>query len=889
MKLQFLEKYNSKGAYTMFLVFFLFPFFVFSQTLTGNIISETGDKIPFANVIIKESINTEKISEFTLAKNGIYTISLKKAYKKVFVVVNATNYETVVKEVQVTDKDEKLSLDFTLKREKVREIQEVIIKQKKDAFEVKEDTVVYDVSRYKDPADRKVQDVLKKMPGITVNDKTGEIKYKGKPVEAVKLEGDDLFGTNYTVGTKNINIDIVEKVEAIENYSDNPLLKGIESSDKVALNLKIKKGKIDFSGNIDWASGFNADSKQMQAINTNLLQVAKNYKSFLNLSYNNIGVNQSPYDYFSNSLSIDQQKDSNYSATKVIPDNSFGSFIDDNRANRNNAFFSSYNLIFKAIKKNSTRVNISYLKDKLIQDIYNESMILDENITISDSYRTKKSPEFYRVEIDSKTNTSKKSLLEYKLTAYNENSNQYSSIIQNGVKNYETDLLTKNSFLKQTVQFTYKLNEKSALQFNTTYSWNNIPQTINSLPDFSINNDEKFNTQLSNFKKSILDIQLLFLGKYKSMKYLFSVESINETNRYNSSIVGQNTNSFENAYFNNFVNNRNSFYFSGQINFNFSKLYIQPSYNLVYQKQNIVATNFEKDRLLFEPKLYLKYKINDTSLINGIISYNQKLFSEDKLIINPVFISNRNIISNIASLEIQKTFNSRLSYIINDLYKQLNFNFGIYYTNDKGNYFSEINIAPYLTSYKYFYSPNTRNTYGLDFSYDKYFSFLDSVIKLGSNVSFSNYENIVNGSDIRKINSNSITNDFSWRTVFDLKINFENKFTYNINTTKVETGENNILKSFNNSFKIIAKPLRKVSLISGIDNFIPNIDKKTNYIFIDSTIRYTVNRNWELSFFAKNLLNKRNITEIDINDYSINTTNAQIIPRYFLFNITYNF
>ncbi|WP_278353696.1 hypothetical protein [Chryseobacterium gleum] len=887
MIIHFFEKIINKGTSTMFLVFLLCSECLFSQTISGIISSEEGNKLSFVNILVKENADSEKIDQFTHTKNGFYSLVLNKRYKKLYIVVNAANYETLIKEVDI-DNIEKISLDFILKKEKTKAIQEVIINQKKASFEIKEDTVTYDVSKYKDPADKKVQDVLKRMPGITVNEKTGEIKYKGKSVEAVKLEGDDLFGTNYTLGTRNINVDIVEKVEAIENYSDNHLLKGIESSDKVALNLKIKKGKIDFSGNIDWASGFDFDVKQVSSINSTLLQVAKKYKSFFNLSYNNIGINQSPYDYFSNNLSLDQQKNSDYSAMKIINDQSFSSFLEDSRSNRNNAFFSSYNLIFKASPKNSTRINLSYLKDRLIQDIHNESYIINDDLNLSDTYNTIKKPELYRIEVDSKINTSKRSLLEYKLSTYNENTRQYSSVLQNGNKNFETNLSTKNTFFKQNLQFTYKLTDKSAFQFNTTYAWNDIPQNMSSFPYFNIENDTYLNTQLSNFKKSVLDFQLTYLAKYRNIKYFFSVGNIYETNKYTSEVLDLN-NSPEIAYANKFNNKIKSTYLSGQANFNISRLYIQPSFNVYYQEQSLADMHLENKAVLFEPKLYLKYKISEIAFINSIVDYRQKPFSEDKLFVNPVFISNRNVISNVPSLSFQKTFNSRINYIINDLYKQLNFNFGLYYISDKGNYFSDITISPYITRYQYFYSPKVRNTYGGDFMYDKYFSFLDSVLRLNSNLSFSNYENILNNSKTRKINTVAQTYDFSWKTVFDFKVNFENKLTYNINSTQVEEGEKNTLKSFNNSFRIIAKPFSKFSIITNFEYFRPNVKSEINYFFIDNTIKYVVDRSWELSFFIKNLLNKKMITEVDINDYSVNTTNVNIIPRYFLMNITYNF
>ena len=87
------------------------------------------------------------------------------------------------------------------------------------------DTTSFNVSAYKDGTERKIQDIIKKLPGVQLNEKTGEIKYKGNSIETVTLDGDDLFGYDYTIGTKNINVDMVDKVQAIENYTKKSTLK----------------------------------------------------------------------------------------------------------------------------------------------------------------------------------------------------------------------------------------------------------------------------------------------------------------------------------------------------------------------------------------------------------------------------------------------------------------------------------------------------------------------------------------------------------------------------------------------------------------------------------------------------------------------------------------
>jgi len=280
-----------------FLLALVVPFHLFSQTISGKIENVNGDKILFANIVTKDSINATNIKEFIIARNGVYSITLTKQYKQLVLEVTANKYQ---KEVVIIDSfiaTKNYVHNFFLIKDTVAKLQDIIVTAKVRPFQINGDTVNYNVSAYRDGTERKIQHVIKKLPGIEVNEKTGEIKYKGKSVETVKLDGEDLFASNYSIGTKNINADMVEQVQAIENYSDNPLLKGIENGNKVALNLILKKKKADYSGSLDL--GFGAlSSKVATDASTNILGISKKYKSFATISYDNIGINNTPFDYF---------------------------------------------------------------------------------------------------------------------------------------------------------------------------------------------------------------------------------------------------------------------------------------------------------------------------------------------------------------------------------------------------------------------------------------------------------------------------------------------------------------------------------------------------------------------------------------------------------------
>ena len=231
-------------TYICFIFFFLFfKAQLFSQTLTGTVLDSENEQVFSATVLIRDSTTPDEVKEYTIARNGSFSITLKKAYTNIVIEVASNEYHSVFDTIKKPQKDKTYHIDFLLLKKDITRLDEVVVVAKESPFVVKKDTLVYRVSRYMDGTERKIEEVIKKLPGIQVNESTGEIKYQGKSIETVLLEGDNLFGYNYSIGTKNINVDMVEEIEAIENYSENLLLKGVEGGEKVALNLKLKKGE----------------------------------------------------------------------------------------------------------------------------------------------------------------------------------------------------------------------------------------------------------------------------------------------------------------------------------------------------------------------------------------------------------------------------------------------------------------------------------------------------------------------------------------------------------------------------------------------------------------------------------------------------------------------
>ncbi len=876
--------------------FISFAVTTFSQVITGNITNIQGENLMSVNVLIKESNQSNLISEYIISKNGKFSITLKSNYQKIFIELNLYGYFKETHIIENPDKNKTYNINFILRKDEINILEEVIVTAKKKSFTIKKDTIKYNVNAYRDGSERKIQDIIKKLPGIEVNTSTGEIKYKGKSVETVLLEGDNLFGYNYSLGTKNINVDMVEQVQAIENYSENPLLKGIENGDKVALNLILKKGKIDFSGNVDLGLGLFETGKQALNINSNILGITKNYKSFATLAYNNIGINHSPFNYFDFNLNLEQLEEKDFFAQKIILETRFSNTLDNKRVNINNQYFGNYNAIFKINKRLKVKTNLYYINDKITSNQFfkNQYTIQGETFTTTDNTFITKKPKQYRGDLEIKYNSSKTALFEYNLRIRQENIKTPSSIISNNNNNIKSLLNSEDFYLKQKLLYTKKISNRKAFQFAVFQSTNTIPQTYKINPSFVDSGNFDSDTQKSEYTKNYLETKITLLGSTLiDNKYTFSIGEILNNNKLQSKLLSEILTAGNGT--NNLKYSKNSTYHLGAYHLNVGKWKFSPSYSLSYLNQELDnrenGTKNNQNNFIFEPSLNIRYRLNSVSFLSAKAGYNKTANVERYLFLNQILINNRTTISNVPSLELQESINYGLFYFNNDLYNQLQINIGVNYQKTTGNFFTNSIINENTTQINYFFLPQDNSNLSFNFLIDKYIPFLESTIKLSSNYSISEYKNIVNNSELRNNKSQFSNTKLFIKTAFDGFINFENTVSFIKSISENENDNQFSNESLNNTFKIILKPSKKWFLFLSSDYFLPNKSQKSeNYMFLDATIRYKPkNKKLAFNFMAKNVLNEDNFEQIQTSDFSTNIYRTNILPRYYLLNMTYNF
>lgn len=858
------------------LLFFFFFILSFSQSVQFTIKDEQGIPIPICNVLFKEK-NSQTIVEYTKIFDGSATYLLKKKYQDLEIEITSTSFYPEKIDIVAPKTEQQYRFNIVLRKNKTIQLQEVIVKKTDRPYKVKKDTVVFDVAKYRDGSEKKVEDLIKKLPGVEV-DKNGSIKYKGKALETVTLDGDNIFSTNYRVGTKNINIDMVEQIEAIENYTKNHLLKGIESEGRVALNLKLKKGKSDYSGTLENGVGLKEHIKEAYYANMYLMQIAATVKSFATVNLNNIGRSDTYFYEKQSSKSMDRKSEDDFRAKKILSDDLFYPSLDPVRFNRNQQFFVSYNSLFKLTKKVNLKVNFNFIDDKINskQQIQTINYIDNKVFTTNDDYSYVKKPNVATAEIELRINTSKASLLEIYSKQYFEKSALEANYTKNDQFGFDNNNETNSFFSVNKLVHTWKVANDKALQTNLYYTFDKEPQIFSS-----IGSSESIQQESTFHKQSIL-FNSVFLGKNDNINYMIQFGGNLTRNPYFSA----NELEINNVYLSN-----NSCYNYSQLKYKFKKIVFTPSvsftkYNFTLS-DNVLNSNKKSNNFVFEPSLFIDYRILK-GMLQFSCSYKQKPISEEYIFTNSVFISNRTIMLNKPSLDFQKINHYTLNYQYTDLASNTTFSLATQYEKSNGQFLSSFTIGERFSVVKNEFFNESSISKGANLRFSRFIQGLSSTLTFSSNWLETLYPNFVNNSDIRRNSNQNFKNSFEFRSGFSTKVNFENAIVHNV--LKSKSTQKNTIQAIQNTFKVRYKISKKSNVVLKSDWFLPDLKENSNsYNFVDFEYYFKWNDKLNFIVVGNNLMNLKNFSQYQNNDFSKFVSQTNLTSRFIVLSMEYSF
>lgn len=223
-----------------------------NMKVTGTVYDTTGTQPLYQAMImavrVKDSLllgftRTNKNGEFSLTGFPVDTFTMVISHprfddKNIYIFGSPDNVDINIPTVKMPSK--------------AKELEEIMIYANKNPIFYKGDTLVYVADSFKVAEGAVVEDLLKKLPGIKI-DKDGKITSQGQEINKVLVDGDEFFGSDPTVATKNLGADGVEQVQIYEK-TDNETIGGSDEKIKV-LDLKLKEeAKKGYFGRVSGAS-----------------------------------------------------------------------------------------------------------------------------------------------------------------------------------------------------------------------------------------------------------------------------------------------------------------------------------------------------------------------------------------------------------------------------------------------------------------------------------------------------------------------------------------------------------------------------------------------------------------------------------------------------------
>jgi len=264
-------------------IFFLFLSFTsYGQVKLEGVVKDSL-KVPLESAsLVAIDQKTNNLESYVLTDiNGKYKLNLK----------NNSNYKIQVSYIGLRTINETLDTkeadilkDFVLRSDIA--LDEVIVKM---PVVVRGDTLIYDADSFKNGSERKLEDIIDKLPGVEINE-SGQIEVEGKVVNKLMVNGKDFFDGDTKIGTKNIPSSAVDKIQVLRNYAEVGQLSGVRNNqNNFAINIKLKQGKESFwFGNVTAGAGDSPD-ENLYLVQPKLFYYNPKYSINFISDLNNIG------------------------------------------------------------------------------------------------------------------------------------------------------------------------------------------------------------------------------------------------------------------------------------------------------------------------------------------------------------------------------------------------------------------------------------------------------------------------------------------------------------------------------------------------------------------------------------------------------------------------
>lgn len=627
----------------------------YGQTIRGTVKDSAGKAVQYATV------NLKRVGEVSMV---VYTVTDGKgdfilkapaniAADSLLVEVRSLGYQTTTKKLVGFD----APLDFTLAAA-FNELLGVVIRSQRPVLRSHGDTLGYKVSEFSGPQDRTIGEVIKKMPGITV-DADGTIRYNNKAISALYIGGDNLLDDKYTIAANSIPQGAVNQVQVIQNSQPIKVLQNKIMSEEVALNLEIKKGaKLHLMGQENIGVGLPGKYEA----DLNAMMFKEKYKAINYFKTNNTGYDLQRELVSHNFSSYLQRVDNAVPAPLLSLGSVNNPALDVSRYLFNQSSAVNLNNLVNLQKNVQLRLNASYLHDSQKQDYSQQTSIFlpSDTVKYKETQYNRYVPDIFNTQLTLNVNRENYYLNDILLLDVN-NSTRYSAL--------QTDSSSVNQlFTDCALNFSNELSlirslrSGKIIQAYSYFSHSTEPENRVIDPGY---NPAIFNNNISYAQL----VQYVNVPSWYTNNYIvFRIPSkwVTQSFRAGFSVQSQMLSSDLNiVQKNGIVTLKDSTL--NHVSWAKQKAYAEASYDLpgsifkanltlplTYQQLNYADNGFKLNqslrRLYFNPQMNIKYQLNVKNYLSFVYSYHTQIGTIENIYPGYILTDYRTLAANSGNL-----------------------------------------------------------------------------------------------------------------------------------------------------------------------------------------------------------------------------------------------
>ncbi|MEO9021041.1 MAG: hypothetical protein ABI237_07515 [Ginsengibacter sp.] len=871
----------------------------FSQSIiTGICKNNKGEPVPYASITILNPENNKIIAFKAADAEGNYMVSFQTMLPKVLIRFSLINFLPVIKTIE----NRTQTVDFIV-IEKITTLKNIMVKP--PMVYQKGDTIVHDVQQYANTNDRTLSDVIKKMPGVEV-DESGKIKYQGKDINQFNVEGKDLMQGQYGIIPNSIPYNDVSKFEIIQNNQPVKMLKGKVPSDAAGVNIKLKKA-VTYTGT--GSVGLGAAPFLWSAKITPML-LSKKEQALVSFKSNNTGEDVSS-DLNTILLTSGFEGYSRDVLTGGLLNTSMvnpPSQIDKQRYWFNRSHAVSANIL------------IPLKKD---WELKSNSMFLDNDLKLTGNLQTS---------VTSVDNNGNATIINYKRAATDEAHHQKLKTTLTLNRNNE-----KNFFRNSLIFTTDKDHDKTDLFINNLPAYQHtrangysIQNSLSSL--FSLDKKKKYTANIQSYFNFISDPQLYRIDSLHGLEFPEpdmqnalsfiqneTLHTITANNTFSLGFTKWKWNMMP-AVLINYSQNRLSsdmetinpplvekYSYPWKNNLHFRELKTSVDYRIYRQTEKwsvsidipfsaVVLKALDKAdsfnnalrKNVLEPSTYVQYILNNKFKVTASAG-RQYLFADIQGVYPGFIFSSLNFNANNGPIAVKQNryLASKLIYknILDNVDASIGYSFSqtlsnVILSREISNSGQEVLSAKELD--------NSSNNNSVRLGVSKYFTRASTSLNFGYNFTTAQSENLVNNSlfpvkNISSLFSAKIENaTFNW-----LVASYE--VSYNI-SKRAGNSVNNRSRFLGQSVKLVISPGKEGSFIGSYDATYYTIGKQNFFNkFLDASYRYTFGkRKTDVELKWMNVLNTKEFKQVVISTVETNITRFTLRPAQFLLSVRTN-